>query len=297
MRLGHVITAVVLCGSLVFPTVSYSSTQEPQEEPEAKTTETAPPRKEQPRAKSPEELEAYQKFMQAQDPDVRIREVEDFLLQYPESALKEYAYQVATQAYQAKNDYARVLTYGELTLGENENNLVALLILASAIADRTGQDAADRDEKFSEAEQYAKRALEGLAGLEKPPERLQPQWEQTKRDAEATAHTALGMIAMVRKDFAKAESELRQASSLAVPPDPVLLYRLGLCYSFQQKYELALEVLDKAAALGGVKVPSPDGGTKDLVAEAKEFTLRAKAGWTGAPGPAPPAPKPEAPTP
>ncbi|MBI1954978.1 MAG: hypothetical protein HYS38_01130 [Acidobacteria bacterium] len=297
MRIGHVITAVVLCGSLIFPTVSSSSTQAPQEEPAAKTAETAPPRKEPPRAKSPEELGAYQKFMQAQGPDERIRLLEDFLLQYPESALKEYAYQVATQAYQAKNDYARVLTYGELTLGENENNLVALLILASAIADRTGQDAADRDEKLSEAEQYAKRALEGLAGMEKPADPPLPQWEQMKRDAEATAHAALGMIAMVRKDFAKAESELRLASSLAVSPDPVLLYRLGLCYSFQQKYELALEVLDQAAALGGVKVASPEGGTKDLVAEAKEFTLRAKGGWAKAPVPAPPSPNPEAPTP
>ncbi|OFW08728.1 MAG: hypothetical protein A3G20_01270 [Acidobacteria bacterium RIFCSPLOWO2_12_FULL_59_11] len=297
MRLGHVITSVVLCGSLVFPTVSYSSTQEPQEEPAAKTAETAPPQKEPPKAKSPEELEAYQKFMQAQDPDVRIREVEDFLLQYPESALKEYAYQVATQVYQAKNYYAWVLTYGELTLSENESNLVALLVLASAIADRTGQDTADRDEKLSEAEQYAKRALEELARMEMPPEPPPPQWEQAKRDAESTAHAALGMIAMVRKDFTKAESELRLASSLAVPPDPVLLYRLGLCYSFQQKYDLALEVLDQAAALGGVKVPSPDGGTKDLVGEAKEFALRAKTGWTEAPVPAPPAPNPEAPTP
>ncbi|MBI1956590.1 MAG: hypothetical protein HYS38_09380, partial [Acidobacteria bacterium] len=69
------------------------------------------------------------------------------------------------------------------------------------------------------------------------------------------------------------------------------------CYSFQQKYELALEVLEQAAALGGVKVSSPEGGTKDLVAEAKEFVLRAKGEWTEAPVPAPPAPNPEASTP
>ncbi|MBI4465111.1 MAG: hypothetical protein HY647_10440 [Acidobacteria bacterium] len=297
MRLGRVLTAVVLCGSLMYPIVSYCGTQEPSEEHQEKTAETAAPPKEPPKAKSQEEFEAYQKFMQTQDPDERIRAVEDFLLQYPESELKEYAFQAATQAYQAKNDYARVLTYGELTLAENKDNLVALLILASAIADRTGKDTPDRDEKLNEAEQYAKRALERLAKLEKLPEVAQPIWEQTKREAEVTAHAALGMVAMVREDFPKAESELRLAASLASPPDPVLLYRLGLCYSFQQKYELALEVLYQAEALGGVKVPDPAGGTKDLVAEAIEFALRGKGGWTEAPVPAPPAPNPEAPTP
>ncbi|MBI4459501.1 MAG: hypothetical protein HY648_05535 [Acidobacteria bacterium] len=276
--------------------------QEQQEDPtkevqSAPAAETAPPQNEPPRAKSPEELEAYEKFTQAQDPDERIRLVEDFLLQYPDSELKEYAFQVATQAYQAKNDYARVLTYGELTLAENENNLVVLLVLAAAIADRTSQDDADREEKFADAERYAKRALERLATLEKPLEAVQPEWEQAKRNAEGTAHAALGMVAMLRRDFARAESEFRLAVSLTSPSDPVLLYRFGLCYFFQQKHDLALDVLGRAAALGGVKVPAAEGGTKDLVEEAKEFVLRAKEGLTEPPVPAPPAPNPEPPEP
>ena len=79
---------------------------------------SAPPPVRQPKAKSQEEFAAYQKFMREPKPDEQIRLIEDFLLQYPDSELKEFAFQTATQAYQAKDDYARVLTYGELTLTE-----------------------------------------------------------------------------------------------------------------------------------------------------------------------------------
>src|SRR5262249_14443955 len=74
--------------------------------------------KKQPRAHSQEEADAFQKFMNEHNPDAEIKLIEDFLLAYPNTELKEYAYQAATQAYQAKNDYNKVLTYGELTLNE-----------------------------------------------------------------------------------------------------------------------------------------------------------------------------------
>src|SRR5258706_11164378 len=107
--------------------------------------------------------------MQEKSPDEQIKQIEDFLLKYPDTELKEFAYQAATQAYQAKNDFAKVMTYGELTLGENENNLVALLVLASAIPERTAKTDLDKDSKLTQAEQYAKRGLDVLAKLTMPP--------------------------------------------------------------------------------------------------------------------------------
>ena len=264
-----------------------------QETPAPAPAPTPPPSK-QPRAKSQEEFQAYQKFVREQNPDEQIRLLEDFLLQYPDSELKEFAFQAATQAYQTKNDYPRVLTYGELTLAENENNLVALLVLASSISERTGKSDADRDEKLADAEGYAKRALEVLAKLPQPPSLAPEQWERTKKEASATSRAALGMIGLIREDFPRAESELKLAVELASQADPVTLYRLGLCYSFQKKYDLALETLGRAAESGGVKISAPEGETRDLVAEAKEFVLKAKAasetpvsGGAGAPSPSP----------
>ncbi len=222
-------------------------------------------------------MDAYQKFMAETNPDQQIRMIEDFLLQYPNSELKEYAYQSATQAYQAKNDYNKVLTYGELTLAENQNNLVALLILSAAIPERTAKADIDRESKLTEAEQYATRALEVLSKMPMPANMTPEQWVQVKKDAESTPHGALGMIALIRDDYPKAESEFKMATEMAAKPDPITLYRLGICYSFEKKYDPALQALDRSASSGGVKIAGPDGATRDLVAEAKSFVMKAKA--------------------
>ena len=297
--LSIVISAIVLGGSLCFlPEKSLGQTA-PSAAPAGQTQQTqgtgkgvqggtvpvpnqtpataAPAEKKQPRAKTQEELDAYQKFMSEQKPDEQIRLIEDFLLQYPNTELKEYAYQAATQAYQAKNDYNKVLTYGELTLQENENNLVALLILASDIPERTAKTDLDREAKLTEAEQYAKRGLEVLSKLTIPPNLTEQQWGEIKKDAESKPHEALGMVALIREDFPKAESEFKMATEMAAKPDPVTYYRLGLSYSFERKYDPALEALDRASASGGVKITGADGATRDLVTEAKDFVLKAKA--------------------
>lgn len=262
--------------------------------PGAQAQPGAPPaEKRPPRAKSQEELEAYQKFLREQNSDQQIKLIEDFLLQYPQTELKEYAYQAATQAYQTKNDFNKVLTYGELTLGENPNNLVALLVLASAIPERTAKNDIDKETKLAEAEQYARRGLEVLGKLPMPPNLTDEQWAQVKKDAESNPHAALGMVSLIREDFPQAEAEFKMATQMASRPDPVTLYRLGLCYSFEKKYEPALEALDRAAASGGVKISVPDGATRDLVAEAKDYVVKAKAasetpvsGAAAAPSPA-----------
>jgi len=230
-----------------------------------------------PRAKSQEELDAYQKFMREQNPDQQIKLIEDFLLKYPQTELKEYAFQAATQAYQAKNDYNKVLTYGELTLGENPNNLVALLVLAAAIPERTAKNDIDKEAKLGDAERYAKRGLEAIEKLPMPANLTEQQWAEVKKDAESNPHAALGMVALIREDFPQAEAELKMATDLESQPDPVTFYRLGLCYSFEKKYQPALEALDRAAASGGVKIAGADGVTRDLVAEAKDFVSKAKA--------------------
>lgn len=249
----------------------------PPQQAQGATPGTAGEQKKQPRAHSQDEADAFQKLIGEQNPDAQIKLIEDFLLAYPNTELKEYAYQAATQAYQAKNDYNHVLTYGELTLNENENNLVALLVLASAIPERTAKNDIDKETKLTQAEQYAKRGLEVLSKLTMPPNLTEEQWAQARKDAESTPHAALGMIALIREDFPKAEAEFQTAAELTSRPDPVTFYRLGLCYSFEKKYDPALEALAKAASSGGVKVAGSDGATRDLVAEAKDYVVKAKA--------------------
>lgn len=274
-------TCVLLLASMA--QVPVAAQQDASAPPAASATPT------QPRIGSPEEAAAWEKAQQERNPDEQIKLVEDFLLHYPDSAMKEFAFQAAARSYQAKGDYGHAVTYGELALSENPDNLTALLVLAAAISEMTSRNDDDRDERLAEGEQHARHALELLAAARRPPAFAAGEWDQAKREAEATAHAALGMIALIREDFARAELELQEAVALAVQPDAVLLYRLGLTYSFMKKYDLALETLERSEAAGGVKLPGPQGSSRDLVAEAKQFVLRARS------DPAPPEPSdPEA---
>jgi tetratricopeptide (TPR) repeat protein len=235
------------------------------------------PGRKTPQPKSPEEAAAYQGFLTEQSPDARIRKVEDFLLQYPDSEFRESAYQSAMLAYRQKNDLERMLTYGDLTLGQNPDNLTALLMLSTALSELTDRNDSDRDDKLQEGDGYAAHALESIGKMIKPPGFPDERWAAIRHESESTAHAARGLIALIREDFPKAELELKEAATLAKPADAVLLYRLGLSYSFQKKYQEALETFDQAQAMGGIKMPDGPGKTRDLVLEAKQFAAKALA--------------------
>jgi tetratricopeptide (TPR) repeat protein len=231
-----------------------------------------------PQAKSPEEAAAYRAFLEEKNPDQQIRLVEDFLLYYPQTELKESAYLVAMQAYQAKSEFDHVLTYGELALTENPENVTALLTLATAISEMTVRDDIDAGERLAEGDEYALEALGVLGKLRRPPGFPEEEWNSARRESESVAHAARGLIALIREDFIRAELELKEAVALAKNPTPALLYRLGMSYSFQKKYAEAIEVLDRAASMGGIQVATAAGSTRDIVAEAREFASKALAG-------------------
>ena len=257
--------------------------------PETPINSAPQPGRVRPQAQTPEEAAAYQAFLDQRDPDQRIRLVEDFLLAYPETQLKEYAFQVAMQAYQAKDDLEHMLTYGDMVLGENPDNITALLSLATAISEMTARSDAEREERLADGDQYARQALEVLGRLRRPPGFPEEQWNDARRESESVAHAAHGLMALIREDFVRAELELKEAVALARNPDPALLYRLGMSYSFQKKYAEALEVLDRAASLGGIKIATSTGSARDIVAEAREFASKALAGAAPPPATAPPA--------
>jgi tetratricopeptide (TPR) repeat protein len=276
----------ILCPALVlyvFTSVPLAQAQEaaaPEEPPSAKEPSSTGPQPgppTRPQAKSPEEAAAHKAFLEEKNPDQQIRLVEDFLLYYPQTELKESAYVVAMQAYQAKSEFDHVLTYGELVLTENPENVTALLTLATAISETTARDDFDGDVRLTEGDEYAREALEVIGRLRRPPGFPEEEWNAARRESESVAHAARGLIALIREDFVRAELQLKEAVALARNPAPALLYRLGMSYSFQKKYAEAVEVLDRAASMGGIQVATAGGYTRDIVAEARAFASRALA--------------------
>ncbi len=222
--------------------------------------------KKQPTPKTAEEYAAYQKFWNAQEPDEKIKFAEEFLQKYPESELKTFAYRKEMEAYQQKNDFEHMRDFGEKILDAEPNDAISLILLATAIPERTKDTDLDRDQKLSTAEGYAKRALEAIGKLEKPnPQVTDQQWEAVRNDARSNAYAAIGLVNLYRKSYPAAEEAFKKATELQQQPDPILWFRLSLTLDFTKKYEDGLAAAEKSVSLGGVK-----SGGRDVAADERD---------------------------
>jgi tetratricopeptide (TPR) repeat protein len=225
----------------------------------------APQGKKQPTAKSQAEFAAYQKFWNAQDADEKIKSAEEFLKAYPETELKIYAYMSEMQSYQVKNDFPHLREFGEKILDLDPNDLPTLITLATAIPERTQETDLDKDQKRTQAEGYAKKAMASIDKLEKPANVPDAQWNDRINDAKSQAHYALGLVDLQRKNYPGAIEELTLAAKLQSPsqPDPILWWRLGLAYEFAKNYPESLKSYEHSVGLGGVKMNGKDQAVED----------------------------------
>ena len=239
-----------------------------------------PAAKKQPAPKTREEYDAYQKFWTATDPDEKVKQAEEFLQKFPDSELKIFAYRKEMEAYQQKNDFEKMREFGEKVLEAEPNDAISLILLCTAIPERTKDTDLDREQKLNTGEGFCKRALEAVDKLEKPsPQVTDQQWEVVRNDARSNALGGLGLVNLQRKNYPGAEESFRKATQLQSQPDPILWWRLGLSLEFGKKYEDALTALEKSVSLGGVKM-----GGRDLATEerdrVKKFLDQRKAAGT-----------------
>jgi tetratricopeptide (TPR) repeat protein len=201
----------------------------------------------QPQPKSRSEGEAYNAVMSAPDPDSRIKAAETFLTKYADTELKAPILFVEAYSYQQKNDFDKMVIYAERTLEADPKHYASMLMLAKGIAQKTREFDLDREEKLARAEKLSNQALELVKDAPKPnPQATDEQWTEAKKEYEAQGHEALGLIAIGRKKFDVAITEMKAA--LAVSPDPVTMVRLAQIYNQTGKPDDALVLLDKVMA-------------------------------------------------
>ncbi len=223
------------------------------------------PAAKQPRPKTKEEAESLQKIFTdpALTPDQRISLAEEFLLRFPKSDFKLMVLRLEMTVYQQKNDFPNMLEFGEKVLKESPEDAPTLITLAGAIPERTTENDLDKDVKLGKAESYAKRGLASLDKLQKlDPAMPDDEWQKRVNDGRGQIYAALGLVAMVRKQFDQAEESFKKAISLQMKEDGITYWRLGLALQGGKKYPEAREALKKSVAAGGVKV-----GGRDLAAE------------------------------
>jgi predicted negative regulator of RcsB-dependent stress response len=223
--------------------------------------------------KSNKEVEAIQAVFGAQDPDTRIAAVENLLTKFADTQFKALALYFATVSAEQKNDFEKLMIYGERTLEADPKNYGAMLSMARALATRTREFDLDKEEKLGRAEKLATEAISLIAGAPKPrPDLSDEQWDGAKKDFAAQGHEALGLAAMVRKKYDVAASELKQAIDGQGQKDPATMVRLASVLADSGKYDEAIAVVDQINAMPDVppQVKSIAGQTKMKAAMAKQ---------------------------
>jgi tetratricopeptide (TPR) repeat protein len=249
----------------------------------------APPVK-QPSVKSAAEGQALQAIFQTADAPTRIKLATDFVVKFADSDFKALVLMVTAETYRQQNDYANMIIYAERTLEADPNNYMAMLLLASGIAQRTREFDLDREEKLGRVEKYANATMELVKTATKPnPQMTDEQWAQAKVAFNAQAYEALAMAAMARKNYGLAIAEFKTAIELSKPPDPATQARLGTVYIKAEKYDEAIAILDQALA-----APDIHPQVKQYAQAERLRAIQAKGGPAKPAAPPPAAPAPAA---
>jgi tetratricopeptide (TPR) repeat protein len=258
-------------------------------QPQAKT-QTPPPKAaaKQPQAKTQQEYDAFKKFEGETDLAKKALAGEQFIKDFPDSELiGPYATPLLVDAYQRLNNFQKVVDYGEKALLSNPpqqtalfvyqaivvayqqlnsyektvewaekfltadpNNTFALYMLATVIPERIKDDDLDRQQKLDHTTEYAKKLLEVANAMQKPAAITEDQWKMQKAQLQGGGYSALGFVALHKKNYDEAISEYKKSLEV-YPKDAIAYYRLGLSYSFAKKNDEALKALVTSVAMNG----------------------------------------------
>lgn len=207
----------------------------------------APAGKHQPQAKSQEEFKAFQDVVAKPDPAAMEQAANAFAQQYPNSELKSPLYQNVMLQYQNANNGDKTLELGRKTLGIDPDNVVALVTVASVLANRTRETDLDKEERLSEAKKDANHAIEIINGPEGVPPGVPPERaEAYKNTILAMAYGALGQAEFVSNNFPGAEAALKKSTGFSgIQPDPISWFQLTLTLDREGKYADALQAANK----------------------------------------------------
>lgn len=170
--------------------------------------------------KDPAEYNAYVGAAQQNDAAAKISGLEAFLVQYPNSVMKEDALELLMGAYQQTNNQAKVIDAANRLLTANANNVRALVVLA--YLERAGQ-------KWADAKGHAERGLQALPNMPKPDGVSDADFAKQKSQFAAVLNNVAGFSALQLKDFPSAQKYLRAAVE-ADPNNVENVYPLALAY-------------------------------------------------------------------
>ena len=170
--------------------------------------------------KDPAEYNAYVGAVQQTDPTAKISGLEAFLVQYPNSVMKEDALELLMGTYQQAGNQAKVIDTANRLLAANPDNARALVLLA--YNERAAQ-------KWADAKQHAERGLQAVDKMVKPAGVSDADFAKQKSQLTGLLNSVAGFSALQLKNYADAQKYLRPAVE-ADPNNVENVYPLALAY-------------------------------------------------------------------
>ena len=201
------------------------------------------------------ESNAYERLRSEVDPAAKMKLIDGFAADFPESELLAYVYQEGVTLGRRANSVEIMADYGAKSLALWPDNYALRTELGSVYVQR---------DRVDEAETQAARALELLAIAEKPETIGEVQWETTRRTLLASNHQTLGFVHL-RRAQAGQDASLRKAEAEAAirsfrlslefrPIDDFTYYGLGFACGILNNYADAEASLARSVAINGVVV-------------------------------------------
>src|SRR5712671_1566778 len=179
---------------LALSAVASSQDAAPAQPQAAQTSPSQPQQKKE--IKDPAEYNAYVGAAQQTDATAKISGLEAFLVQYPNSVMKEDALELLMGTYQQAGNQAKVIDTATRLLVVNPDNARALVLLA--YNERAAQ-------KWPDAKQHAERGLQAVTKMNKPEGVSDADFTKQKGQLSGLLNSVAGFSALQVKDYASAQ--------------------------------------------------------------------------------------------
>ena len=220
----------------------------------------APPQAAAPQWKSRDEYDAFNAMAAEKDPNKKISLADAFIAKYPTSDFKSQALVAEMGVYYQLGKSDQAIDTARKVLTADPDNLDALSLLSFVFPFTFKADDADAAAKLSRADADAHHGLDVLQKFQKPANVSDAQFKQYVDPKRALFNSAVGFIALQRKDYPNAITALKAAAD-GNPTDVYTFYRLGLAYLYSTPSDFDHAVWYIARAVSVAQAAKNPAGT------------------------------------
>jgi tetratricopeptide (TPR) repeat protein len=178
------------------------------------------------------EYNAYTAAQSTKDPAQQVKQLDDFVSKYPNSALLVYVYPLYYNAYSQLKNFPKVIEYADklLALGDKvEAPIRYQAYYARAFAYSNINPPPADPEQAKKARQAAQDGLKTLNDLKKPDNMGQDDFDKQKKAPAILFSYTAANASMTLKDYAGAIESYKAVLALT-PDDAITSYRIGQAY-------------------------------------------------------------------